>query len=61
MMQTESPTLKSRRLKVSYMQPDSHSSEPIKPNLLPRSGTRDLLDPESAEARYPRDCGHARG
>jgi hypothetical protein len=29
----ESPPLKPRRLKVSYMKPDSRSSEPIKPNL----------------------------
>jgi type I toxin-antitoxin system toxin SymE len=35
MMQTESPTLKPRRLKVSYRQPQSRSSEPFKPELAP--------------------------
>lgn len=31
----ECPARKSRRLKVSYLKPDSRSTEPVKPNLSP--------------------------
>ena len=54
MMETESPALKPRRLKVSYRQPQSRSSEPFKPELAPMPYVRLL-------GRWLDDAGFAIG